>query len=121
MGYVRVLHDMSTIKQKHDAARRADGSGGGIARDGRREMLDAEEEQTGWDEDDVMVFSGETHMLQQNAIAKKKQKKTGREHWSSRSAVNFSLTFRCARSHERVLFLYRNKLNHYLCVCIGLT
>jgi hypothetical protein len=37
-------------------------------------MLDAEEEQTGWDEDDVMLFSGETHMLQQNAIAKGKEK-----------------------------------------------
>jgi len=74
MGPMRSQHDRSTVIQKRDAARRVDdgSDGNAAARDGPREMLDSEEHQSGWDEDDVMLFlwgnsraAGEHHCKKQ--------------------------------------------------------
>jgi hypothetical protein len=83
MGPVKVQRDRSTIIQKRDAARRADESGGGIAaaRDGRGEMLDAED-QTGWDEDDVMLFFwGNSHAAAERHRQKQDESVRNMEQW----------------------------------------
>ena len=58
MGPEKARHDRSIVIKKREAAQRADQSGRGSAAAGARrgEMLDAREECTEWDEDDIMLF-----------------------------------------------------------------